>query len=187
MLEFINIHRIKNFLIAIVAIILGVTIFLGFQTQTNSFSLEFQAKQAISMNAAMMNNKPTVLEFYSTWCTSCKAMSSNLAKFKEEYSKTINFVMLNVDNNKWLPDILHYQINGIPYFVFMDYQNNIVAQTIGEQPFDVMKANLEALDKNKKLPYTYITGKNSNFSATIQTSSDSPLSHGYKPSNQSLK
>ncbi len=187
MIEFIHIHRIKNFLIAIVSIILGVTIFLGFQKQVNSSSLEFQAKQSISMEVAMMNKKPTVLEFYATWCTSCQSMASKLAKFKEKYSNNINFVMLNVDNNKWLPDILHYQIKGIPYFVFMDHQNKIVAQTIGEQPFEVMQANLDALNKNEKLPYSYVTGKNSDFSATIKTSSDSPLSHGHKTLSQALE
>lgn len=183
MLGSINIHRIKNLLISIIAVILGITIFFGFQTQIHSSSLESQSKQAISMDEAMTNGKPTVLEFYSTWCASCKAMGPNLAKLKEEYAETINFTMLNVDNNKWLPDILHYQINGIPTFIFMSHTNEVVAKSIGEQPFEIMKANLEALIKDKKLPYSYITGKTSNFSSTIQKSSDNPLNHSYKSLN----
>jgi len=110
-------------------------------------------------------------------------MGPNLAKLKEEYAETINFTMLNVDNNKWLPDILHYQINGIPTFIFMSHTNEVVAKSIGEQPFEIMKANLEALIKDKKLPYSYMTGKTSNFSSTIQKSSDSPLNHSYKSLN----
>ena len=75
-----NIHRIKNLLISIIAVILEELYFLASNSDTFS-SLESQSKQAISMDEVMTNGKPTVLEFYSHG-VQAKAMGPNLAKLK---------------------------------------------------------------------------------------------------------
>jgi thiol-disulfide isomerase/thioredoxin len=173
--------RIRNLLIALAAIALSVAIFLGLQTKANSVSLEAQAAQATPLEVALSNGKPTLTEFYANWCTSCQAMAQNLATLKQDYDKSVNFVMLNVDNNKWLPEILRYRVDGIPHFVFMNQEGEAVAQTIGEQPLSVMKANLEALIANLALPYAYSTGQTSLFNAPVTTpkaSQTEPRSHG---------
>ena len=44
----------------------------------------------------------------------CKEMSPTVAALKEEYEKDINFVFLNVDNQKWNNYIRKFDVNGIP-------------------------------------------------------------------------
>jgi hypothetical protein len=87
--------------------------------------------------------------------------------------------MLNVDNNKWLPEVLRYRVDGIPHFVFLNPTGNAIAQTIGEQPLAIMEANLDALIADAPLPYAYATGQTSSFEASVSTSaSNDPRSHG---------
>ena len=145
MSEIVNANRIRNTLIAFAAITLSIAIFFGFQTQTGSVSLESQAKDSTPIEVAIANGKPTLTEFYADWCTSCQAMAPELAQLKQKYGDSVNFVMFNVDNNKWLPEILRYRVDGIPHFVFIDDQGKEIAWAIGEQPSSVMEANLEAL------------------------------------------
>ncbi len=157
----VNPNRIRNTVIAFAAIALSIAIFFGFQSQTVSVSLEAQAKDSTPIEVAMSNGKPTLTEFYADWCTSCQAMAPELAQLKQKYEDSVNFVMLNVDNNKWLPEILRYRLDGIPHFVFIEDQGQAIAQTIGEQPPSVMQANLDALIAHQTLPYATATGQTS--------------------------
>ncbi|MGP0127993.1 MAG: thioredoxin family protein [cyanobacterium endosymbiont of Rhopalodia musculus] len=171
MSEINNVGRVRNFLIAFVGIALSAAIFFGFQTQANYMSLEVQAEQSVPLTVAYNNGKPTLTEFYANWCTSCQAMASDLAEIKQKYADSVNFVMLNVDNNKWLPEILRYRVNGIPHFVFLNGEGEVTAQTIGKQPSSVMKANLDALLAHKTLPYAASTGQTSIFNVPVNTPS----------------
>ncbi|MDJ0599265.1 MAG: thioredoxin family protein [Crocosphaera sp.] len=177
MSEIVNPNRIRNTVIAFAAIALSIAIFFGFQTQTGSVSLEAQAKDSTPIEVAMSNGKPTLTEFYADWCTSCQAMAPELAQLKQKYTESVNFVMLNVDNNKWLPEILRYRVDGIPHFVFIDDQGKAIAQTIGEQPPSVMEANLDALIDHQPLPYAASTGQTSDFKTRVNTPSSDPRSH----------
>lgn len=173
--------RIRNGLIAIAAIVLSVAIFLGMQTQASSVSLEAQAEQSTPLETALSNSKPTLTEFYANWCTSCQAMAGDLAELKQNYADSVNFVMLNVDNSKWLPEILRYRVDGIPHFVFIDAEGDAIAQSIGEQPLSVMEANLEALIAKAPLPYADATGQTSAFNTPVKAANPSqtdPRSHG---------
>jgi len=57
------------------------------------------------------NGKPTLIEFYANWCSQAMAPIWLTAK----YPDSVNFVMLNVDNTKWLPEILKYLVEFL-YF-----------------------------------------------------------------------
>jgi thiol-disulfide isomerase/thioredoxin len=169
--------RLKNSIIALAAVILSVALFLGLQTQTNSSSLEAQAEQATPIEVALANGKPTLTEFYANWCTSCQAMAPDIAEIKQKYGDSVNFVMLNVDNSKWLPEILRYRVDGIPHFVYLNRTGTAIAQSIGEQPKSILEANLEALIADNALPYADSTGQTSNFTTGAAASAD-PRSHG---------
>jgi thiol-disulfide isomerase/thioredoxin len=173
--------RLRNILIALAAIALSVAIFLGVQGKTSTASLQAQAQASVPLAVALSNGKPTLTEFYADWCTSCRAMAKDLAEIKQQYEGKVNFVMLNVDNNKWLPEILRYRVDGIPHFVFFNRQGEEIAQTIGEQPLPILEADLEALVADLPLPYAYSTGQVSKFSTPVNPATppqDDPRSHG---------
>jgi thiol-disulfide isomerase/thioredoxin len=173
--------RLRNLLIVLTAIALSISIFLGLQTQTPSSSLTDMAKASTPLETALVNGKPTLMEFYANWCGSCQAMAKDLSEIKQKYAEPINFVMLNVDNDKWLPEITKYRVDGIPHFVYLNDKGSAVAETMGEMPRSIMEANLEALIAGKPLPHVQAGGQVSNFTpptGPVKTSSSDPRAHG---------
>lgn len=172
--------RLRNLLIALVAIALSTALFLGLRTENNSTSLAALAKSATPLEVALGNGKPTLMEFYADWCTVCQAMAPDIAQLEQQYADSVNFVMLNVDNSKWLPEILNYRVDGIPHFVYLNQSREAIAQAIGEQPRPIMATNLDALVAGTPLPYAQASGQISKFNAQVKSESggDDPRLHG---------
>lgn len=172
--------RVRNFLIVTVAVVLSVALFLGLQSETNSVSLAELDEDSTPLEVALSNGKPSLIEFYANWCTVCQKMAPDIATLETEYDDKMNFVMLNVDNSKWLPEMLQYRVDGIPHFVFLDKNAQVKAETIGDQPRTIMNSNLKALIADSALPYAQANGRVSQFSTTIAPtgSNEDPRSHG---------
>jgi thiol-disulfide isomerase/thioredoxin len=173
--------QIRNLLIVLAAIALSISIFLGLRTQTPSNTLSAMAKASAPIETALTNGKPTMMEFYANWCTSCQSMADDLSAIKQKYAEPMNFVMLNVDNDKWLPEITKYRVDGIPHFVYLNNKGSAVAQTIGEAPRSIIEENLDALIAGKDLPHGQSVGQVSSFNpptGTVKASSSDPRAHG---------
>lgn len=173
--------RIRNLLVVLAAIALSVSIFFGMKTQTPSSSLTEMAKASTPLETALANGKPTLMEFYANWCGSCQAMAKDLSEIKQKYAEPMNFVMLNVDNDKWLPEVSKYRVDGIPHFVYLNDRGSAVAQTIGEAPRSIMEENLEALIAGKPIPHSQSSGQVSDFTPAtgpVKASSSDPRVHG---------
>ncbi len=173
--------KVRNLLIVLVAVALSIALFLGLRTDSSAVSLTALAEKSTPLEVALTNGKPTLMEFYANWCGSCQAMAPDIAQLEKEYDKSVNFVMLNVDNTKWLPEILQYRVDGIPHFVFSDSGGKEVAQTVGKQPYTIMSSNLEALIANAPLPYAQSNkGEVSKFATPVAPTgnSDDPRLHG---------
>ncbi len=171
-------QRMRNFTIVIIAIALVLALVLGIRAQNFTDSLETQATQATPIDLALSNGKPTLMEFYANWCTSCQAMAPDLAAVKSTFSDRVNFSMLNVDNTKWLPEVTKYRVDGIPHFVFFDSTGNVLAQAIGEQPQQVLESKLAALIAGTTLSDTAATGEVSKFTPKVVPQNDDPRAHG---------
>ncbi|MEL7037165.1 MAG: thioredoxin family protein [Cyanobacteria bacterium J06592_8] len=172
--------RLRNLFITLVAVILSVAIILALRTEATSTTLPELAEQSTPFEVALENGKPTLMEFYANWCTTCQAMAPELKEIKHKYEDRLNFVMLNVDNSKWLPEILNYRVDGIPHFVFLNDQGTAIAQSIGEIPSAILEENLDALIANNPLPYAEATGEVSAFQppVTPQEQNTDPRAHG---------
>lgn len=173
-------QQIRNLAIAATAIVLGVVLFFGVQQKSQTPSLSALAEDAVPIDVAVANGKPTLIEFYADWCTSCRAMAADMSQLKTEFGDDLNFVMLNVDNSKWVPELLRYEVDGIPHFVFLDDKAEAIATAVSEQPHSIMSGNLTALVDNQPLPYVAGAGMISPLDVTIQSTpaGDDPRSHG---------
>jgi thiol-disulfide isomerase/thioredoxin len=171
--------RLRNFVIAMVAIALTVALFLGLRTQTPEASLVKLDEASTPLELALSNGKPTLMEFYADWCTVCQKMAPDMQQLEVQYADKVNFVMLNVDNTKWLPEMLKYRVDGIPHFVFLGKEGETIAQAIGDLPRTIMGSNLEALVTGSSLPYAQASGQVSKFTAPVAptSSKDDPRLH----------
>ena len=118
-----NLKAILGLLIAIVIVALILFRNIFFQS---TYLLKSFGELSVDPEIAFTNNKPTFIEFYAEWCEVCKEMAPQVAALKDEYEKNINFVFLNVDNQKWGNYIQKFSVNGIPQVNLFDKKNNLL-------------------------------------------------------------
>ena len=122
-------------------------------------------RASVPLEAALSNGRPTVLEFYADWCAVCSELApatlevpyyllpcdssqisgsppmrgplSRRLQVEEEYKDRVNFVLLNVENTKWTPEIAEYGVRGIPHYVFLDGKGAPQAAAVGRLPREV--------------------------------------------------
>ena len=126
---------------------------------------------------AFKNNKPTFLEFYAEWCEVCKEMAPKVSALKDEYEKDINFVFLNVDNQKWDNYIRKFAVNGIPQVNLFDRKGNLISTFIGKQKESTIRDSIDQLKKETKSHEEFVYDE---FSVVKKNNKNdfSPRSHG---------
>ncbi|KGF89164.1 MULTISPECIES: thioredoxin domain-containing protein [Prochlorococcus] len=160
------------FVIVIISLILFKNLFFQPTYLLKSFG-ELSVDPAI----AFKNNKPTFLEFYAEWCEVCKEMAPKVSTLREEYEKDINFVFLNVDNQKWENYIRKFEVNGIPQVNLFDRKGNLKSTFIGKQEESRIRESIANLETHKESQKEII---NAEFSSIKENKNNdvNPRSHG---------
>ena len=167
----------KIMLVLLISIVIISMLFLKNLFFKSTYLLKSFGELSVDPEIAFTNNKPTFLEFYAEWCEVCKEMAPQVSAFKDEYEKDINFVFLNVDNQKWANYIQKFAVNGIPQVNLFDKKGNLISTFIGKQDEIKIRESIKNLEKEKN-PYEEII--NAEFS-TIQENKKNevnPRSHG---------
>ena len=169
-----NLNTLVVLLISIVIIFLILFRNLFFQT---TFLLKSFGELSVDPEIAFKNDKPTFLEFYAEWCEVCKEMAPKVAALKEEYEKDINFVFLNVDNQKWENYIRKFNVNGIPQVNLFDKEGNLKSTFIGKQDELTIKKSIANLENEFESKEEILNVK---FSILKENKNNevSPRSHG---------
>jgi thiol-disulfide isomerase/thioredoxin len=116
-------------------------------------ALREMSTQAIPYKTALSNNKPTLIEFYADWCTSCQALAPSISQFHEQYGSQINFVMLNIDEPQVQQQVQQYQVRGVPQLFFIRgdepsvplHDRTIVKTLVGAVPKPILGSWFEKL------------------------------------------
>ncbi len=165
-----NLKAILVLLLTIVFISLVLFRNLFFQS---TYLLKSFGELSVDPEIAFKNNKPTFLEFYAEWCEVCKEMAPKVSTLKKEFENDINFVFLNVDNQKWDNYIRKFQVNGIPQVNLFDGKGNLISTFIGKQDETKIRESLAYLEGDPKSNEEIINNefsaikknKNNNFNA----------------------
>ena len=137
-----NLKVILVLLITVIIILLALYRNIFFQS---TYLIKSFGELSVEPEVAFKNNKPTFLEFYAEWCEVCKEMAPKVFALKEEYEKDVNFVFLNVDNQKWDSYIRKFDVNGIPQVNLFDEKGNLISTLIGKQKEIKIKESLDNL------------------------------------------
>ena len=169
-----NLKVILVLLIAAIIIFLVLFRNLFFQS---TYLLKSFGELSVEPEIAFKNNKPTFLEFYAEWCEVCKEMAPKVSNLKEEYDKDINFVFLNVDNQKWDKYIRKFDVNGIPQVNLFDQKGNLISTYIGKQEEIKIRKSIDQLKEEVKSTEKVI---NAEFSSVKENKNHelTPRSHG---------
>jgi len=116
----------------------------------STYLLKSFGELSVDPEIAFKNNKPTFLEFYAEWCEVCKEMAPKVSTLKDEYEKDINFVFLNVDNQKWDNYIRQFSVNGIPQVNLFDEKGNLISTFIGKQEEKTIRRSIDQLSRESK-------------------------------------
>jgi len=169
--------NLKTIIISFISIVILSLILFKNSFFKSTYLLKSFGELSVDPEIALTNDKPTFLEFYAEWCEVCKEMAPQVSDLKDEYEKDINFVFLNVDNQKWGNYIKKFHVNGIPQVNLFDNKGNLVSTFIGKQDDIKMRESIENLEREEK-PFQEVI--NTEFS-TIQENKNnkvSPRSHG---------
>ena len=169
-----NLQAVIILFISVVIISLILLRNLFFQS---TYILKSFGELSIDPVIAFKNNKPTFLEFYAEWCEVCKEMAPEVSALKDKYEKDINFVFLNVDNQKWNSYISKFRVNGIPQVNLFDSKGNLISTFVGKQEEEMLRESISNLSTEEKSRKEILNAefslvkKNKNYEV-------SPRSHG---------
>ena len=139
--------NLKAILVLSIAVVIISLVFFKNLFFQSTYLLKNFGESSVDPEIAFKNNKPTFLEFYAEWCEVCKEMAPKISVLKEEYERDINFVFLNVDNQKWENYIRKFDVNGIPQINLFDSKGNLKSTFIGKQEESTIRDSIDQLDR----------------------------------------
>ncbi|XP_010917687.2 uncharacterized protein [Elaeis guineensis] len=99
--------------------------------KTPSLSREEQgeAEHRALASALASGKEATVIEFYSPKCRLCNSLLDLVLEVEARNSQWVSFVLADAENERWLPELVHYDIKYVPCFVLLDKHGRALAKT----------------------------------------------------------
>lgn len=98
-------------------------------------------------NQIIAEDRPTLVDFFATWCGPCKAQAPILEDVKNRIGDKANIVKIDIDRNQSLAQI--YNVRSVPTLI-MFKKGKAVWRTVGVQMADELerKINEHLTDKS---------------------------------------
>lgn len=100
------------------------------------------AKNTITMNdfdKLIQEDKPTLVDFFATWCGPCKMQAPILEDVKKNVGDKANIIKIDIDKNQELAR--KYNVQSIPTLI-MFKNGEAVWRAVGLQQADILEAKI---------------------------------------------
>jgi thiol-disulfide isomerase/thioredoxin len=108
-------------------------------------------KSSAPITAIANNGKPTVVDFWAPWCENCKQMAPTLYQVEQEFSDSVNFIMVNGDAPEAWPLIDLFGVDAIPHLALVEADGTVDTALIGPVPKSWLEKDLQVMLENSKL------------------------------------
>jgi len=94
-------------------------------------------------NKIIREEKPTLVDFFATWCGPCRMQSPILEQVKQRVGDTANIVKIDIDKNQELA--ARYGVRSVPTLIVFK-NGEAVWRAVGVQQADLLE---QKLNENK--------------------------------------
>ncbi len=97
-------------------------------------------------NSLIGEDKPTLVDFYATWCGPCKMQAPIIEKVKEEVGDKANVLKIDIDKNEEVAR--RYNVQSIPTLILFK-NGEPVWRAVGLQQADILVDKIRDYEKTK--------------------------------------
>jgi thiol-disulfide isomerase/thioredoxin len=134
-----------------------------------SIESSLTGEDAFKAVVANYKGKPVLVDFWATWCPPCRAAMKTIIPVKEAFAEEIAFVYITgpsspeetwkemikdihgdhyyVTEEQWNTLLDQFESQGIPTYIIVDKDGNVMNKYIGFPGEEIIKAELETLTK----------------------------------------
>ena len=98
-----------------------------------------------NFNDIIKSSKPTLVDFFATWCGPCKMQSPIIDKVKESMGESANVIKIDI-NNQRLAALSH--VRSVPTLILFK-DGEPLWRTVGVQTQDVLETKIREYTSSK--------------------------------------
>ena len=93
----------------------------------------------------LSSDKPTLVDFWATWCAPCRAIAPHVEALAEQYSGKLQVGKMDIDHSPATPT--KYDVRSIPTLLVF-HKGKVIGQLVGAAPLPKIEAFVtDALNK----------------------------------------
>ncbi len=97
-------------------------------------------------NNMINDSKPTLVDFFATWCGPCKMQSPILEQVKEKVGDAANIVKVDIDRNQELAAV--YRVQSVPTLILFK-EGKAVWRVSGVQQAGIIEGKIREFINNE--------------------------------------